>query len=213
LTELQSHTREFDFLKSVDINEKINQIHWLRGQGKNLYILTTNDKTVKLWKISDKSVKKVVTNSGNQLSLPKLQTVENGLMPSIRKVYPNLHNYHINSISATLSEEFMLTSDDLRVYLWSLEQPNKAFIAVDLKPDNLEELSEVITSSQFHPILDDLFLYSTSKGVIRIGDMRVSGICDNTAVTLVENEDPATKNFFTEIVASISEACFSKDGR
>lgn len=41
----------------------------------------------------------------------------------------------------------MLSSDDLRVYLWSLEQPNKAFISVDLKPDNLDELSEVITSS------------------------------------------------------------------
>lgn len=26
LTELQSHTREFDFLKSTDIEEKINQI-------------------------------------------------------------------------------------------------------------------------------------------------------------------------------------------
>jgi len=41
----------------------------------------------------------------------------------------------------------MITSDDLKVYLWSLEDPNQAFIAVDLKPDNLDELSEVITSS------------------------------------------------------------------
>jgi len=41
----------------------------------------------------------------------------------------------------------MLSSDDLRVNLWSVENPNKAFVAVDLKPDNLEELSEVITSS------------------------------------------------------------------
>lgn len=84
---------------------------------------------------------------------------------------------------------------------------------MDLKPDNLEELSEVITSSQFHPQLDNLFLYTTSKGVIKIGDMRRSGICDNTAITFSEKEDPASKNFFTEIVASISDACFSKDGR
>ena len=68
-------------------------------------------------------------------------------MPTVRKVYPNLHNYHINSISTAHNEEFLLSSDDLRVYLWSIEDPNKAFIAVDLKPDNLEELSEVITSS------------------------------------------------------------------
>jgi serine/threonine-protein phosphatase 2A regulatory subunit B len=43
--------------------------------------------------------------------------------------------------------------------------------------------------------------------------MRVSGICDNTAITFAEKEDPSKKNFFTEIVASISEACFAKNGR
>jgi len=43
--------------------------------------------------------------------------------------------------------------------------------------------------------------------------MRKSGICDQTALTLAEKEDPAKKNFFTEIVASISDASFSKNGR
>lgn len=43
--------------------------------------------------------------------------------------------------------------------------------------------------------------------------MRQTGICDNTALVLQEKDDPSKKNFFTEIVASISEACFSKNGR
>jgi serine/threonine-protein phosphatase 2A regulatory subunit B len=33
-TELQSHMREFDYLKSSDIEEKINDIKWLRPCGK-----------------------------------------------------------------------------------------------------------------------------------------------------------------------------------
>lgn len=94
-----------------------------------MYILTTNDKTVKLWKISEKNVTKVIKPSGKDLAMPKLQVVESGLIPrynilykiSVRKVFPNLHNYHINSLTASNNEEFVLTSDDLKVYLWSIE--------------------------------------------------------------------------------------------
>lgn len=79
---MQSHTREFDYLKSTDIEEKINQLQWLRTHGKNMYIITTNDKTVKLWKISEKNVSKIVKPSGKDMSMPKLQIVETGLIPS-----------------------------------------------------------------------------------------------------------------------------------
>jgi len=43
--------------------------------------------------------------------------------------------------------------------------------------------------------------------------MRRSGVCDSSAITFYEKEDPSKKNFFTEIVSSISDACFSKNGR
>lgn len=43
--------------------------------------------------------------------------------------------------------------------------------------------------------------------------MRKSGVCDNTAITLQEKEDPATKNFFTEIIQSISDATFAANGK
>lgn len=87
-----------------------------------MYTLTTNDKTIKLWKISERNIKKVTKPSSTKdYTMPKLQTIDSGLMPTIRKVYPNLHTYHINAISTSQNEEYMLSSDDLRVYLWSLE--------------------------------------------------------------------------------------------
>lgn len=54
LTEFQSHEPEFDYLKSLEIEEKINKVRWCRraGGGRSHLLLTTNDKTVKLWKAS-----------------------------------------------------------------------------------------------------------------------------------------------------------------
>ena len=53
LTEFQSHESEFDYLKSQEIEEKINQIAWCKRVNDSLLLLSTNDKTIKLWKEED----------------------------------------------------------------------------------------------------------------------------------------------------------------
>ena len=40
----QSHEPEFDYLKSLEIEEKINQICWVKQTGSSLFLLTTNGK-------------------------------------------------------------------------------------------------------------------------------------------------------------------------
>lgn len=50
----QSHEPEFDYLKSLEIEEKINKIRWLPQQNAAYFLLSTNDKTVKLWKVSER---------------------------------------------------------------------------------------------------------------------------------------------------------------
>lgn len=52
LTEFQSHDPEFDYLKSLEIEEKINKVTWVDHNSAAQFILSTNDKTVKLWKVS-----------------------------------------------------------------------------------------------------------------------------------------------------------------
>ena len=51
-TEFQSHEPEFDYLKSLEIEEKINTVVWGQTSGGNRLLLSTNDKTIKLWKVS-----------------------------------------------------------------------------------------------------------------------------------------------------------------
>lgn len=75
---------------------------------KNFFIL---DKTVKLWKISERQRKMAegsynlrnddgsLRRVGDDLSLPKLVPMELIVEASPRRVYANAHTYHINSIS------------------------------------------------------------------------------------------------------------------
>lgn len=84
---------------------------------------------------------------------------------------------------------------------------------VDIKPVNMEELTEVITAAEFHPTHCNLFMYSSSKSNIKLADMRDSALCDRHAKMFEEEEDPTNRSFFSEIISSISDVKFSHDGR
>ncbi|GMR53992.1 hypothetical protein PMAYCL1PPCAC_24187 [Pristionchus mayeri] len=217
----QSHEPEFDYLKSLEIEEKINQIKWLKKKNAANFILSTNDKTVKLWKISERE-RKVADDAWNverggsfigRLNIPQIVPMELIVEASPRRVYGNAHTYHVNSISVNSDEETFLSADDLRINLWHLEITNESFNIVDIKPTNMEELTEVITASEFHPNQCHWLVYSSSKGSIRLCDMRDKALCDQHAKIFEEPEDPAARSFFSEIIASVSDVKFSHDGK
>jgi len=308
-TEFQSHDAEFDYLKSLEIEEKINKIKWLKRSNRSKFLLSTNDKTIKLWKVFEKQIKVVQENNmidfkttvtqrdvdsngvhtdssftalSNEVSestdvapaasvasqLSSFQSssdfvspagsdsnndegttlnddgaVKNGIDPGSEKqidnyfksvsnlklprltvhdtitaaqpkrIYANAHAYHINSISVNSDEETFISADDLRINLWNLGVAGQSFNIVDIKPVNMEELTEVITSAEFHPIDCNLFMYASSKGLIKLNDMRVNSLCDNHARVFEEYVDPSNHNFFTEITSSISDVKFSPNGR
>ncbi|KAK8300246.1 hypothetical protein V6Z11_D05G370300 [Gossypium hirsutum] len=77
--------------------------------------------------------------------------------------------------------ETFIPADDLRINLWNLEISNQSFNIVDVKPANMEDLTEVITSAEFHPTHCNMLAYSSSKGSIRLIDLRQSAFCDSHA--------------------------------
>jgi serine/threonine-protein phosphatase 2A regulatory subunit B len=207
-TEFQSHEPEFDYLKSLEIEEKINKIKWCRRQNASHYLLSTNDKTIKLWKVFEKSLKVVAENnlsheltpgggmavgggvsrplhssirSIGDLKLPRLTHHDTVVAAIPRRTYANAHAYHINSISVNSDGETFISSDDLRINLWNLNIQDQSFNIVDIKPANMEELTEVITAAEFHPLSCNWFMYSTSKGTIKLADMRQNALCDQHA--------------------------------
>ncbi|CAN6640057.1 protein phosphatase PP2A regulatory subunit B [Trichomonascus vanleenenianus] len=225
-TEFQSHDAEFDYLKSLEIEEKINKIKWCRRQNQAHFLLSTNDKTIKLWKVYGKAIKVVAENNLSDtngrlrmlsdvsaLRMPRMTLHDNIIAASPRRVYANAHTYHINSISINSDNETFISADDLRINLWNLGIADQSFNIVDIKPANMEELTEVITAAEFHPTSCNLFMYSSSKGTIKLADMRENALCDRYAKLYEEWMDPAQHSFFTEITSSISDVRFSQDGR
>lgn len=168
------------------------------------------DKTIKLWKVHEKSMKLVAESNlhdgqrpvapptqPQNLRLPRLLPQDHIVAAVPRKVYSNAHAYHINSISINSDGETFISADDLRVNLWNLNISDQSFSKiyilivrpcltpppdiVDIKPVNMEELTEVITAAEFHPTQCNLFMYSSSKGTIKLADMRDSALCDRHA--------------------------------
>lgn len=224
--EFQSHEPEFDYLKSLEIEEKINKIKWLKRRHESHFLISTNDKTIKLWKVHAKSHHtytdfntigpngaKRDPSSITSLRVPKIQNTDVVTMATPKRVFANAHAYHINSISLNCDDETWLSADDLRINLWNLDVAAQSFNIVDIKPANMEELTEVITAAEFHPSNCNVFMYSSSKGTIKLCDMREQAHCNNNVKVFEEEEDPVNKSFFSEIISSISDVRFSHDGR
>ena len=112
------------------------------------------------------------------LKLPRLTHHDTVVAAVPRRTYANAHAYHINSISVNSDGETFISSDDLRINLWNLNIQDQSFNIVDIKPANMEELTEVITAAEFHPQSCNWFMYASSKGTIKLADMRESALCD-----------------------------------
>lgn len=151
-TDFQSHNAEFDYLKSLEIEEKINQIKWGRASNNAQYLLSTNDKTIKLWKVCERNVREVTqynaqafgggnggTGGGGNgrakqlgsggIRLPQCSVRNRVTASTAKRVYANAHTYHINSIALNSDGETFMSADDLRVNLWSLCRTDQSFSA------------------------------------------------------------------------------------
>ncbi|KAE8688547.1 F-box family protein [Hibiscus syriacus] len=86
-TEFQNHEPELDYLKILEIEEKINKIRWCQATSGALFLLSTNDKTIKFWKVQEKKVKKI-----SDMNLNPSKAVGNGSIASSSTPKPCLAN-------------------------------------------------------------------------------------------------------------------------
>lgn len=95
------------------------------------------DKTVKLWKVHEKSIQVVSEHNANNgadlytnssaIRFPVVDSSQKMVKATSKRVFSNAHAYHINSIAVNSDGETYLSADDLRVNLWSLGITNQSF--------------------------------------------------------------------------------------
>ena len=236
--QFQSHLAEFDYLKSLEIEAKVNQLRFVpSGKCQHMMLLSTNDKTIKLWKVSAASsytadaVQSYNKNKNNiecgdgcsWLKLPKKTSSSSATGPlnaKMKRCYNNAHSYHVNTLTVNSDGDSFASADDLRINIWNLEDNKKCMNVIDCKPADMEDLSEVITCAAFHPLQNHTLAFSTSKGCIKVADLRISALCDSyltfSDVAAAEHEETsidASGGVFRELMRSISDLKFSADGR
>jgi serine/threonine-protein phosphatase 2A regulatory subunit B len=243
--EFQSHEAEFDYVRTLAVEEKISKIRWLPRSNDSLFILSTNDRAIKLWKIHKRVGEQIMSNNVDietgklnisNLSQVRFPTSEQQIdgaggdgqlvMATLKRNFSaDVHAFHINSLCVNTDGETFMSCDNLRINFWNANVPDKAFNVIDTKPSNMQDLTEVITCADFHPQHCYSFCYATSKGTIRLADMREHAILDSYSKVFANATPPTSdinsaspgnqkpdNSFFSDVTLSISDVKFTPNG-
>jgi len=236
-TQFQSHEPEFDYLLSLGIEERVNKVKWVTPHSGGQFVLTTNDKVIKLWKFGEERVKKVTSLNfppnqsrvssfaptlapanvtSTTLRMPLVQPCETVVNAKQRRDFSNGHTYHINSLSMCSDGETFISADELRINMWNLNRSDECFNIMDLKPPEADGYVEVITCAEWHPSHCNILIHSNSSGQIRMNDMRASSKCeDNCSREFFEQRNALSNQMFAEVLppSAMSDVKFSNCGR
>lgn len=229
--EYKSHSPCFDYLRSTEIAESVDNIDIIPSGTKEILVLSGNQKNLKLWNVhssfiraeSSANVVECCTDSSfscdNVLESPleektssaRIKKIFGGYSKRIartklEKEYTPENIYNIHSACVSHTGERILMSDELTITLLdaNLENP---WMALNLKPSKNEELSKVITTARFAENSSNIFIYGTAGGMILLHDLRE---CSRGGNVLSINS-PKRTDFYNEVVQPVADIQFISD--
>jgi serine/threonine-protein phosphatase 2A regulatory subunit B len=181
LTEFQAHTKSFDVLASHEISESISAIEWINAKNSaQPALLASNSRSVKLYRIVTKQVKKIESvkkklAKGKILSMPKMRVESESKEGKLVATFKTGKEQHLHSVSLAADGENFLTADESRINLWNIEHraQHPVYNLVDYNRHKVTEEDEMIVSSRFDSSRP-MFVYTTTNGSIRLCDFRES---------------------------------------
>lgn len=103
----------------------------------------------------------------------------------------------------------MISGDDVSINLWNLDINIKSYNLLNIAPNKIEDLNEIITHCEFNPSNSQEFLFTSSKGYFAICDLRVNTKYDRFSQKFITIDEEGRSNYFSEIINSNSWATFS----
>ena len=135
---------------------------------------------MKLFRLANKQVRRAESikkkmAKGKGLSLPKTKLVSESKEGKHVSTFQTGKEHRLHSLSLSPDMENFISADENRINLWNLERSNEQSVynLVDYNRQRATDEDEIITSSRFSDH-SSVFSYTTSKGHIRICDLRES---------------------------------------
>eukprot|EP01006_Ploeotia_vitrea_P030418 TRINITY_DN62852_c0_g1_i1.p1 TRINITY_DN62852_c0_g1~~TRINITY_DN62852_c0_g1_i1.p1 ORF type:complete len:598 (+),score=66.44 TRINITY_DN62852_c0_g1_i1:343-2136(+) len=232
VTSFQAYQAQIDPLNSLEIEPRVKSMEWLPQCNEASFLLTTNEKAIKLWKIYTKQGHIVAGQNccsflgagydvlaTQRLEVPHLIPTELTTVAKCKRQYATEHEFQIHSVSLSSDNEHFLSADDFMVKLWQLPYHENPLTVVNIRPPSMDELQETISCALFNPTHCNLFAFSTSRGVTNLCDLRVNTTCDyqdSYAAVLDGSQiipDNPTNQNLNHFLASVTDMSFHPNGR
>jgi WD40 repeat protein len=154
----QAFSREFDVLRSVEVEERVTKAVLLPRRSSSVTsYMVANARNIKMYRMRE------------NLRRPKSKTV----VPVCSFTGPHVQA-PIHSLSLCSDEQTFLSADDFQVQWWHIDasESTKPFCLLDIHPEDMSNVSQLLTAASFHPTHGSLFLVSSSDGWTKVGDLR-----------------------------------------
>eukprot|EP01132_Coremiostelium_polycephalum_P005238 gene5238-6519_t len=169
---------------------QVISIRWCKGNSPTLLFLSTNVSCTKLWRIQLLSSNPILLSSTMPTQTSStIPTQVPRIKFNLKRTFEHEEIFNINSISVNSDGKTFLSSDELRVYLWDLNINQECFNIIDLKPSNIQLLNEIIRVTEFHPTQCNYLVFGTSRGSLKLCDMRTSALISNYSKDLKFSND------------------------
>jgi len=213
--EFAAQEKEFDRHKSCEYTEAIRSFTILENQNSNnIDILSAGYRNIKLDRVYNSKCQVFDTDlkssNSHSITVPKLKETHYETKHKTRAEF-KAHNSEIKSISESkVFTNNFISADEFKVLLWDLNCSKQVYNPIDLETSSLEvEIPERITVAKFCGYNPSIFGYGTSKGVLKICDLRTSSDCMKYAKTCFDENSGLNKTVFANSILSVHDINFN----